>query len=74
MERQKPKIPFSDRDAYTIGEFCASVGISRSTYYNMAPEDRPTEMQIGASKRISREARESWRRQKEQEAADAMAS
>ncbi len=70
----KPDIPFTDRDACTIGEFCASIGISRSSYYNMAPEDRPTEMLIGSSKRISREARFNWCRQKEQAAVDALAS
>ena len=74
LEKQKPDIPFAERDACTIGEFCASIGISRSSYYNMPPEDRPTEMLIGASKRISREARLDWRRQKEQAAADALAS
>ena len=74
MEKQKPTIPFAERDACTIGEFCVSVGISRSTYYNLTPGDRPREMKIGASKRISRDARESWCRQKEQAAADAAAS
>jgi hypothetical protein len=70
----KPDIPFTDRDACTIGEFCASIGISRSSYYNMAPENRPTEMLIGSSKRISREARLDFRRRMEQEARNAKTS
>lgn len=74
MESKKPDIPFADREACTIGEFCVSIGISRSSYYNMAPEDRPTEMLIGGSKRISREARFNWRRRMEQEARNARAS
>ncbi len=73
MKRPKPEISFADRDAYTIEEFCVSNGISRSSYYNMSPEDRPTEMVIGGSKRISREARFDWRRRMEAKAAEARA-
>ena len=73
MRRPKPEISFADRDAYTIEEFCVSNGISRSSYYNMSPEDRPTEMVIGGSKRISREARFDWRRRMEAKAAEARA-
>ena len=70
MKRPKPDIPFADRDAYTIEEFCVANGISRSSYYNMPPEDRPVEMAIGGSKRISREARFDWRRRMETRAAE----
>lgn len=70
MERRKPDIPFADRDACTIEEFCASIGISRSSYYNMVPEDRPREMIIGGIKRISREARFEWRRRMERRATE----
>jgi hypothetical protein len=74
MEKQKPKISFAERDACTIGEFCASIAISRSSYYNMPPEDRPVEMEVGASKRISREARFDFRRRMEAKAAEARAA
>ena len=74
MEKQKPDIPFAERDACTIGEFCTSNGISRSTYYNLPPEDRPIEMLIGRSKRISREARFEWRRRMERGVPDATAT
>ena len=73
MKKQKPEISFADRDAYTIEEFCVSNGISRSSYYNMQPEDRPVEMAVGASKRISKEARFDWRRRMEAKAAEAVA-
>ena len=66
--KKKPDISFVDRDACTIAEFCVSNGISRGTYYNMEPEDRPVEMVIGRSKRISREARFAWRRRMEAKA------
>ena len=74
MKKQRPEISFADRDAYTIEEFCVAIGISRSSYYNMTPEDRPVEMVIGASKRISRESRFDWRRRMEGKAAEARAA
>ncbi len=69
MNKPKPEISFADRDAYTIPEFCVSNGISRGSYYNMPPGDRPVEMAIGGCKRISREARFDWRRRLEARAA-----
>jgi hypothetical protein len=70
LKKQRPEISFADRDAYTIEEFCVSNGISRSSYYNMEPKDRPVEMAVGASKRISKEARFDWRRRMEARAAE----
>ena len=70
MKKQRPEISFADRDSYTIEEFCVANGISRSTYYNMEPEDRPVEMAVNACKRISREARFDWRRRMEAKAAE----
>ncbi len=74
MKKQRPEISFADRDAYTIEEFCVSNAISRSSYYNMKPEDRPVEMAVGASKRISRESRFDWRRRMETKAAESRAA
>ena len=74
MKKDKPEIPFADRDAYTIPEFCVSIGIAKSSYYNLPIEDRPIEMVIGGSKRISREARFDWRRRMEAKAAEARAA
>jgi predicted DNA-binding transcriptional regulator AlpA len=56
----------------SIQEFCDAEGIGRNTYYKLKKQGRaPREFRIGASVRISHEARIAWRRkmQKESEAA-----
>lgn len=59
-----------DRDAYSIPEFCAAHGFSRAGYYNLAPDDRPREMRVGARVLISRESALDWRRRMEARAAE----
>ena len=53
-------------DAYTINEFCLAHRISRATYYNIRKSGYgPREMHVGTGVRISREAAEEWRRERE---------
>ena len=58
--------PTTDRDAYSVEEFCRRHNISRGTYYNLKKEDRPTEARVGHRVLITREAAEAWRRAREQ--------
>lgn len=53
--------------SYTIAEFCRRFGISSPTYYAMRAEGRgPREIRMGRSVvRISAEAAEDWRRERE---------
>lgn len=63
----KRKAPPVSRVAYTVPEFCAAYGISRSFYYRLRDEGRgPREMRL--SKRrvlISHEAAAAWARARE---------
>jgi predicted DNA-binding transcriptional regulator AlpA len=57
------------KDSYTIPEFCARNGISRSLLYKLWDEGKgPRRMSVGARTLISREAAEEWRRAREAEA------
>jgi predicted DNA-binding transcriptional regulator AlpA len=54
-------MPDATRLAFSIGEFCAAVGISRATYYTLPPDQRPREMHVGARRvLISRQAADEW--------------
>jgi predicted DNA-binding transcriptional regulator AlpA len=56
----------TDRQAYSVDEFCRSHGICRATFYNLRKAgDGPVEMKIGARTLISVEAAEAWRRRME---------
>jgi predicted DNA-binding transcriptional regulator AlpA len=51
---------------YSIPEFCAGYGISRSLLYNLIRERRgPRLMKVGQRTLISHEAAEEWRRRME---------
>jgi hypothetical protein len=53
----------------TIPEFCVSEGISRSQYYAMRREGwGPDEMHVGRLVRITPEAKQRWRRERERAA------
>ena len=53
-------------DAYTIAEFCLAHRFSRATFYNLRKSGQgPREMHVGNGIRISREAAEQWRRERE---------
>ncbi len=54
------------KKAYSINEFCALHGISRSTYYNMRKVGKaPREMTVMGRRLVSEEAGAEWRRQME---------
>jgi hypothetical protein len=54
----------------TIQEFCAAEKISRSMVYKLWSEGKgPRFFNIGTVKRISHEARQQWRREREAEVA-----
>jgi predicted DNA-binding transcriptional regulator AlpA len=58
--KPKPK-PQVESLGYTIEEFCAAVGISRSCYYALPPDQRPFEKRIGPRRIIiSRQAADEW--------------
>lgn len=68
----KPHKPASERDAFTIDEFCDRHGISRGTYYNLKDVNKaPTEMRAMGRVLISRESAEAWRRAREADSAAA---
>jgi predicted DNA-binding transcriptional regulator AlpA len=65
------KIVVSD-PTLTVAEFCDAEGIGRSTYCKLRKEGRgPRELRIGATIRITAEARKEWRKKmvKESESA-----
>lgn len=67
-------IPISDQ-SLTIDGFCAAENISRSMLYKLWAQGRgPRWYCIGATRRISPEARVEWRREREREAAGANSS
>jgi hypothetical protein len=67
----KPHTPASERDAYTVDEFCHRHMISRGSYYNMrAIGIAPTEMRAMGRVLISRESAEAWRRAREANTAE----
>jgi hypothetical protein len=52
--------------AFSISQFCAAHGISRSLYYQLQRAgDGPDEMKLGGRKAISREAASRWRAARE---------
>jgi excisionase family DNA binding protein len=58
--------------AFTIREFCGRYRLSRSTFYNLlSAGEGPRIFRVGNSVRISAEAAEDWRRERESEAFDA---
>jgi hypothetical protein len=60
----------SDRDVYTVEEFCDAHRISRSRFYALLRDGRgPRVMRVDSRIRISREAAADWRRASEAEAA-----
>jgi predicted DNA-binding transcriptional regulator AlpA len=63
-------MPSSGPDALSIAEFCASHGISKSTFFKLRRDgDAPRVMQIGSRVLISVEAGAEWRKERERERA-----
>lgn len=54
-----------DRDAFTVAEFCRSIGISRAFFYKLPVEQRPSIIRLGRRVLIAREAASEWRRRME---------
>ena len=64
----QPK-PTTDRDCYTLDEFCRRHAISRGTFYNLKRSGQaPLEMRAMGRVLITRESAEAWRRAREAEA------
>ena len=61
--------PTTERDCYTLDEFCRRHAISRGTFYNLkAIGKAPVEMRAMGRVLISRESAEAWRRAREAKA------
>jgi hypothetical protein len=71
--RRRGPSPFSVADpSLTINEFCAAEKVSRALLYNLWKRGKgPRYFYAGNSRRISHEARQQWRREREAEAVDA---
>lgn len=50
-----------DREAFTVAEFCRSIGISRAFFYKLTAEQRPGIIRLGRRVLITREAASEWR-------------
>jgi predicted DNA-binding transcriptional regulator AlpA len=61
-----------DKLAYSISEFCALHGISRSAFYKARDAGQaPKLMRLGTRVLVSREAAAEWRRAREQDTSPA---
>ena len=56
-----PKSPPVEREAFTVAEFCRSIGISRAFFYKLEPAKRPAVIRLGRRVLITREATSEWR-------------
>jgi excisionase family DNA binding protein len=52
----------AERLAYSISEFCALVGVSRSYFYTLPEDQRPREVRRGGRRLISADAAREWLR------------
>ena len=50
-----------EREAFTVAEFCRSIGISRAFFYKLDPTKRPAVIRLGRRVLITREATSEWR-------------
>jgi hypothetical protein len=69
QSKKTPKTPkpTTDRDAYSVEEFCRRHNISRGTYYNLRTADKgPVEARVFNRVLITKESAEAWRRAREQ--------
>jgi excisionase family DNA binding protein len=55
-----PKTPAAERLAYSISEFCALVGVSRSYFYTLPVDQRPREVRRGGRRLIPADAAKAW--------------
>ena len=69
-KQQAPPKSTTERDAYSIEEFCRRHNLGRSTFYNMRIAKKgPTELRILGRVLITKEAAAAWRREREQDQA-----
>ena len=60
----------SERDAFSIAEFCRRHSISVPMFYKLQSQGKaPTTFSVGVRRLISREAAAAWRREQEEAAA-----
>ena len=50
-----------EREAFTVAEFCRSIGISCAFFYKLSESQRPTVIRLGRRVLITREAAAEWR-------------
>ena len=50
----------SGREAYSIPEWCASVGISCALFYKLPPDELPAVTKLGRRSLITRRASDEW--------------
>ena len=63
---KRAALPLDQRKAFTITEFCARHGFSRSHFFNLKQKGLgPREMDVGGVTLISIEAETEWRRERE---------
>ena len=54
-----------EREAFTISEWCRSIGISRAFFYKLDPAKRPRIIKLGRRVLISRDAAADWQQEME---------
>ncbi len=57
-----------ERGAFSIPEWCASIGISRAFFYKLPLDQRPTVIKLGRRALITREASAEWQERMMQQA------
>ena len=55
----------TEREAYSISEWCRLVGISRAFFYRLSREDRPTVVKLGRRSLITRTGALEWQQRME---------
>ena len=48
------------REANSVAEWCALIGISRAFFYKLSPDQRPTVIKLGRRSLITRRASVEW--------------
>jgi hypothetical protein len=48
------------REAFSVSEWCGSIGISRAFFYKLPQEQRPTVIRLGRRSLITRQASAEW--------------
>ena len=51
-----------EREAFSIAEWCAAVGISRAFFYKLPPDQRPAIIKLGRRSLITPESSAAWKK------------